>query len=79
MGENNMLRCYNILDKLGTFSNEQIIQFYHNAYETQCMSLGHHKGQQNENAKLAYQAELKKRGIKNIPDKKGIFNGAGTY
>lgn len=74
-----MVKSYDILNKLENFSNEQIIQFYHNAYETQCMSLGHHKGQQNENAKLAYQAELKKRGLKNIPDKKGIFNGEGTY
>ena len=74
-----MVKSYDILNKLENFSNEQIIQFYHNAYETQCMSLGHHKGQQNENAKLAYQAELKKRGLKKIPNKKGIFNGAGTY
>ena len=62
-----MLRCYNILDKLDIFSNEQIIQFYHNAYETQCMSLGHHKGQQNENAKRnkIQQHQIKQNEIKN--------------
>jgi len=73
-----MPKSYDILDKLKTFSNEDIIQFYHNAYETQCMSLGHHKGQMNENAKIAYAEELQKRGINKIPDQEGVFNGDGT-
>ena len=66
-------------DELKSFSNEDLIQFYHNAYETQCFSLGHYKGQQNENAKLRYQEELAKRGITEIPERQGIFNGKGTF
>lgn len=73
-----MQYAYNILDKLETFSNEDIIQFYHNAYTTQCMSLGHKKGQRNEDAKNQYAEELKKRGITEIPNKDGVFNGSGT-
>jgi hypothetical protein len=74
-----MAYSYDVLDKLETFSNDDIIQFYHNAYETQCMSLGHYKGQMNEGAKDRYAEELKKRGITKIPDKEGVFNGDGTY
>jgi len=73
-----MQYAYNILDKLETFSNEDIIQFYHNAYTTQCMSLGHYKGQMNEGAKDQYAEELKKRGITEIPNRDGVFNGNGT-
>tara|TARA_R110000823_G_scaffold285611_1_gene404034 strand:- start:43 stop:267 length:225 start_codon:yes stop_codon:yes gene_type:complete len=74
-----MLFSYNILDKLETFSNEDIIQFYHNAYTTECFSNGHYKGQMNEGAKIGYARELKKRGINKIPNKEGVFNGEGTY
>ena len=74
-----MAYSYDVLDKLETFSNDDIIQFYHNAYETQCMSLGHYKGQMNEGAKDQYAEELKKRGINKIPDRQGVFNGSGTY
>ena len=74
-----MPRSYEILDKLETFSNEDIIQFYHNAYNTECFSLGHYKGQMNQGAKRGYAEELKKRGITKIPDKEGVFNGSGTY
>ena len=74
-----MVYSYNVFDKLDKFSNEELIQFYHNAYETQCLSLGHYKGQQNENAKLVYSEELQKRGITKIPHREGVFNGDGTY
>ena len=74
-----MLNSYEILDKLETFSNEDIIQFYHNAYTTECFSNGHYKGQMNEGAKIAYAEELKKRGITKIPEVEGFFNGDGTY
>ena len=74
-----MVKSYDILDKLENFSDKDLIQFYHNAYETHCFALGHYKGQMNESAKLGYARELKRRGITKIPDKKGIFNGAGTY
>tara|TARA_X000001382_G_C3169645_1_gene179041 strand:+ start:1605 stop:1829 length:225 start_codon:yes stop_codon:yes gene_type:complete len=74
-----MIHSYEALDKLETFSNEDIIQFYHNAYETQCMSLGHYKGQMNEGAKMGYAEELKRRGITKIPKRQGVFNGNGTY
>ncbi len=74
-----MVKSYDILNKLENFSNKQIMQFYYNAYTTQCLSLGHYKGQQNEYAKMEYLAELKRRGIKKLPDKEGIFNGEGTY
>ena len=69
---------YNILDKLETFSNEDIIQFYHNAYNTECFSNGHKKGQRNQDAKNQYSEELTKRGITEIPNKDGVFNGNGT-
>jgi len=74
-----MQKAYNILDKLNTFSNKQLIQFYQNAHTTHCFALGHYKGQMNEGAKMAYAEELKKRGIIKIPDKEGVFNGEGTY
>tara|TARA_R110000764_G_scaffold167548_1_gene254721 strand:- start:680 stop:904 length:225 start_codon:yes stop_codon:yes gene_type:complete len=74
-----MQKAYNILDKLDTFSNDQLIEFYHNAYTTHCFALGHYKGQMNEGAKMAYAEELEKRGITKIPDQEGIFNGSGTY
>ena len=65
--------------ELKSFSDEELIQFYHNAYETQCFSLGHYKGQQNEMAKLGYQEELAKRGIIKIPERQGIFNGKAAF
>ena len=74
-----MQKSYDILDKLDTFSNDQLIEFYNNAYATQCFSLGHYKGQMNEGAKIAYAEELKRRGITKIPDQEGVFNGNGTY
>tara|TARA_R100001377_G_C3121042_1_gene85920 strand:- start:258 stop:482 length:225 start_codon:yes stop_codon:yes gene_type:complete len=74
-----MKNSYDILDKLNTFSDKDIIQFYHNAYNTECFSNGHYKGQMNGGAKMAYAEELKKRGIIKIPDKEGVFNGEGTY
>ena len=74
-----MPKSYDILNKLETFSNEDIIQFYHNAHTTDCFSLGHYKGQMNEGAKIAYAEELKKRGITKIPEVEGVFNGSGTY
>ena len=73
-----MKHSYDILDKLETFSNEDIIQFYHNAYTTECFSNGHSKGQRNEDAKIRYCEELKKRGITKIPEVEGFFNGDGT-
>ena len=74
-----MQKSYDILDKLNTFSNKDLIQFYQNAHTTDCFSHGHYKGQMNEGAKMAYAEELKKRGIIKIPDKEGVFNGEGTY
>ena len=74
-----MLRSYNILDKLDTFSNDQLIEFYNNASTTSAFALGHHKGQMNEGAYKAYAEELKKRGITKIPEQDGVFNGNGTY
>tara|TARA_R110000803_G_scaffold165591_1_gene229082 strand:+ start:40 stop:264 length:225 start_codon:yes stop_codon:yes gene_type:complete len=74
-----MKNSYDILDKLEAFSNEDIIQFYHNAYTTECLSLGHSKGQRNQDAKIAYAEELKKRGITKIPEVEGVFNGSGAY
>ena len=73
-----MIYSYDAIDKIETFSDEQVIQFYHNAYETFVFALGHSKGQRNEYAKNFYKEELAKRGIKNIPDRKGVFNGIGT-
>jgi len=73
-----MISSYNILDKLENFSDKELIQFYHNAYTTQCMSLGHYKGQMNEGAKIGYARELAKRGVTEIPKGEGLFNGDGT-
>jgi len=73
-----MISSYNILDKLENFSDKDIIQFYHNAYTTHCFALGHYKGQRNEDAKIGYAEELKKRGITKIPEVEGFFNGDGT-
>ena len=74
-----MPKSYEVLNKLETFSNEEIIQFYHNAYTTYAFALGHNKGQMNENAKIAYVEELEKRNITKIPNKEGVYNGEGTY
>tara|TARA_R110002050_G_scaffold69642_1_gene150712 strand:+ start:292 stop:516 length:225 start_codon:yes stop_codon:yes gene_type:complete len=73
-----MISSYNILDKLENFSDKDIIQFYHNAYTTECMSLGHYKGQMNRDAKVGYAIELNKRGFIKIPKVEGFFNGDGT-
>ena len=73
-----MISSYNILDKLENFSDKELIQFYHNAYTTECMSLGHYKGQMNEGAKIGYARELAKRGVTKIPKVEGLFNGDGT-
>ena len=73
-----MISSYNILDKLENFSDKELIQFYHNAYTTHCFALGHYKGQRNEDAKIGYAEELKKRGITKIPEVEGFFNGDGT-
>jgi len=73
-----MIYSYDAIDKIDTFSDEEVIQFYHNSYETQCHSLGHKKGERNRYATKFYKEELAKRGIKNIPDRKGVFNGSGT-
>ncbi len=69
---------YDILDKLETFSNEDLIQFYANAYHTKCCCTGHQKTARNENAMTHYAEELKRRGITEIPKREGVFNGDGT-
>ena len=73
-----MPKSYEVLNKLETFSNEEIIQFYHNSI------MGHSFFKKpimimNENAKIAYVEELEKRNITKIPNKEGVFNGDGTY
>ena len=69
---------YDILDKLETFSNEDIIRFHQNAYHTKCVCLGHKKSARNENAMIQYAEELARRGITEIPKGEGVFNGDGT-
>ena len=73
-----MISSYNILDKLENFSDKDIIQFYHNAHNTECFSNGHSKGQRNRDAKIGYAEELNKRGFIKIPKVEGFFNGDGT-
>ena len=69
---------YEIFQKLEKFSNEELIQFHANAYTTRVESLGPQKSARNENARITYAEELARRGITEIPKRKGIFNGDGT-
>ena len=64
--------------QLATFSDDELITFYANAYETSDC-IGHIKHAQNKRAMQRYAAELAKRGVTEIPERVGIYNGEGSY